>query len=207
MPRPACGTILGAMSAVAEDQKVAYSQYLTLAAATDEALEYHDGAVVAMVAPSYEHARIVSQLVHSLRLHNKTACAVLASGLKIRVEATNRTLIPDVTVVCGDAERSGIDKHAIVNPVIIFEVLSPSTEGYDQGVKLHQYRRIPSLREYVIMAQDRRFAAVYRRVGDLWQLEDVETGEVLKLEGLSIELALDDLYRDDVGDIVPRLEP
>jgi Uma2 family endonuclease len=190
------------MNAAAEDQQLSYAQYLELEASTDEALEYHDGTVVAMVAPSYEHARIVSQLVHLLRLHNKSACVVLASGLKIRVEATNRTLVPDVTVVCGEALRSEFDKHAITNPVIIFEVLSPSTEGYDQGVKLHQYRRIPSLREYVIVAQDRRFAALYRRVGDLWQLEDVEAGGTLKLEGLGVELRVDDVYRDDVGAIV-----
>lgn len=190
------------MSAVAERPKLSYAQYLALAASTEDALEYHDGVVVAMVAPSYEHARIVSQLVHVLRLRNRSACAVLAPGLKIRVEATNRTLIPDVTVVCGDGQRSELDKHAIVNPVIVFEVLSPSTEAYDQGAKLHQYRRIPSLREYVIVAQDRRFAAVYRRVGDLWQLEDVEADGVLRLEGLGIELSLADVYRDAIGDIV-----
>lgn len=190
------------MSVAAEQQRVTYAQYLELAATTDEALEYHDGVVVAMVAPSYEHARIVSQLVHLLRLRNESACAVLAPGLKIRVEATRRTLVPDVTVVCGEAQRSEIDKHAIINPVIIFEVLSPSTEAYDQGIKLHQYRRIPSLREYVIVAQDRRFAAVYRRVGDLWQLEDVEAGGVLKLEGLGVELPLDEIYCDDVGEII-----
>jgi Uma2 family endonuclease len=160
--------------------------------------------VVAMTAPSYEHARIVSQLVRLLSPKNKkSSCEALASGLKIRVEEDNRTLVPDVSVVCGKAQRSDVDRQAIVNPVIVFEVLSPSTANYDRGSKLHLYRRIPSLREYVIVAQDRRFASVCRRVGDLWAFEDVKAGGVLRLEGMGIELQLDDIYRDNLGDIVP----
>ena len=191
------------MSAAAENQKVSYAQYLALAESTDEKLEYHDGVVVAMVAPSYEHARIVSQLVRLLSPRNKSGCEALASGLKVRVEADNRTLIPDVSVVCGEAQRSEVDRHAITNPVVVFEVLSPSTANYDRGSKLHLYRRIPALREYVIVAQDRRFASVCRRVGDLWAFEDVEAGGMLKLESLGLELSLDDVYRDALGDIVP----
>jgi Uma2 family endonuclease len=193
------------MTAVAGNQKLSYEQFLALAESTDEMLEYHDGVVVAMVAPSYEHGRIVGQLVYLLRValrDQKSSCTVVPSGLKIRVEAINRTLVPDVTVVCGEAQRSELDRHALVNPVVVFEVLSPSTEAYDQGIKLHQYRRISSLQECVIVAQDRRFAALYRRVGDVWQLHDVEAGGVLTLESLGIELALDDIYVDDAGVIV-----
>ncbi|HLT40694.1 MAG TPA: Uma2 family endonuclease [Enhygromyxa sp.] len=189
------------MGAVAE--QLSYEQYLALAAATDDVLEYHDGVVVSMVAPSYEHARIVGQLVRLLGRSSKQGCVALPSGLKVRIEATNRTLVPDVTVVCGAGQRSQLDNQAIVNPVIIFEVLSPSTEAYDQDTKLHQYRRIPSLREYVTVAQDHRFASICRRVGDLWAFEDVEAGGVLRLEGLGVELALDDVYGDELGVIVP----
>jgi Uma2 family endonuclease len=187
----------------AENQRVSYEQYLALAESTDEMLEYHDGVVVAMVAPSYEHARIVTQLVRLLSPQPGSTCMALASGLKIRVEATNQTLIPDVPVVCGEAQRSEVDKHAIVNPVIVFEVLSPSTARYDRGTKLHLYQRIPSLREYVIVAQNRRFVSVCRRVGDLWAFQDVEPGGVLKLEAMGIELSLDDIYTDGLGVIVP----
>lgn len=126
----------------------------------------------------------------------------LATGLKLRVEATNRTLIPDLTVLCGAAEHSDADKEAIINPTVVFEVLSPSTENYDQDGKLHQYRRLASLREYVIIAQDRRFASICRRVGDLWAFEDIEASGVLKLQSLGLELLLDDLYADAVGVIV-----
>jgi Uma2 family endonuclease len=192
------------MTAVAENQKISYEQYLALAESTDDVLEYHDGEVVAMVAPGIEHARIVGQLVHLLRLRlpEKSACAVVPAGLKIRVETINRTLIPDVTVVCSEAQRSQLDRHALVNPVIVFEVLSPSTEAYDQGIKVQHYRRIPSLRECVIVAQERRFAVVYRRVGDVWQIRDVEADGILELESLGIEFPLSDIYRDALGEIV-----
>jgi Uma2 family endonuclease len=188
------------MGAVAEH--LSYAEYLALAASTEAHWEYHDGRAVAMVAPSPEHARIIGQLVLLLGRPGKPTCAALPSGLKVRIEATNRTLIPDVTVVCGALLRSEVDPQAITNPVVVFEVLSPSTEAYDQGPKLHQYRRIPSLREYVVVAQDRRFASVCRRVGDLWAFEDVGAGGVLKLEGLSLQLPLDDLYCDGLGVIV-----
>ncbi|MFO7563882.1 MAG: Uma2 family endonuclease [Enhygromyxa sp.] len=189
------------MGAVAE--QLTYAQYLALAASSDETLEYHDGVVVAMEAPTPAHARIVGQLLRVLARSNKSDCGALPPGLKVRIEATNRTLVPDVTVVCGELEYSVLDQHAITNPTVVFEVLSPSTEAYDQGPKLYQYRRLASLREYVVVAQDRRFASVCRRVGDLWAFEDIEAGGVLKLEGLELELALDDLYSDTFGVVVP----
>lgn len=188
------------MRAVAD--RLSYEEYLALAETSDELLEYHDGAVVAMVAPSADHARIVGQLVELLRRPTKSGCGALPTGLKVRIEATNRTLIPDVTIACGKLEFSELDRQALINPVGIIEVLSPGTEDYDQGRKAQQYRRIPSLRDYVVVAQDRRFASVCRRVGDLWAFEDVEAGGVLKLEGVGVDLPLDELYVDMWGVIV-----
>jgi Uma2 family endonuclease len=188
--------------AAAAAQSLTYEQYLALSAAHEGLLEFHDGAVVAMVAPSPEHARLVAQLVRLLQPRGDRACAALPAGLKVRVEATNRTLLPDVTVVCGSLERSSTDAQAIINPVVVFEVLSPSTEDYDLGPKFHQYRRLPTLREYVVVAQDRRFVSVSRRAGDLWAFEDIGPGGVLRLASIDLELAMDALYRDPLGSIV-----
>lgn len=180
-----------------------YAQYLELAASSEGWLEYHDGVVVAMTAPSPEHARIVAQLVRLLAPAKGRPCAALPAGLKVRIEATNRTLLPDVTVVCGALERSPVDPQAITNPVVVLEVLSPSTEAYDLGAKFHHYRRLPTLREYVVLAQDRRFASVSRRAGDLWAFEDLGPGSILQLPSIDLELPLDVLYRDALGDIAP----
>lgn len=189
------------MGAVAE--VLSYEEYLAFSESAEGFWEYHDGAAVAMTAPSPVHARLIARLVQRLSPSDGRACVALPSGLKVRIEATNRTLLPDVTVVCGSLEHSQSDPNAIVNPITVVEVLSPSTEAFDQGPKFHQYRRIPSLREYVVVAQDRRFASIYRRAGDLWAFEDVETGGVLKLEGAGLQIPLDDVYRDAFGVIVP----
>src|SRR5690606_4111038 len=118
------------MGTVAE--RLTYEQYLVLAESSEDMFEFHDGRVVAMVAPSPEHARIVGRLVELLRRPSKPGCGALPTGLKVRVEATNRTLIPDVTVACAPLEYSKVDPQALCNPVVICEVLSPSTEDYDQ---------------------------------------------------------------------------
>jgi len=184
---------------------LSYEQYLALAESSNELLEYHDGVAVAMVAPSLTHARILgrlnAELVVWLRARAST-CLVYNAGLKIRVESTNRTLLPDLTVVCGPTERSEVDPQAVSNPRVVLEVLSPGTEDYDLGRKAQQYRRIASLREYVMVAQDRRFASIYRRAGDLWVLQDVEADGLLKLESLEFELPLAAFYSDANGVIV-----
>ncbi|MCA9709634.1 MAG: Uma2 family endonuclease [Myxococcales bacterium] len=188
------------MGAVAES--LTYEQYLAFSESTEGLWEYHDGVVVAMVAPSSEHARIIGQLIRLIGRSGRQSCVAVPSGLKVRVEATNRTLLPDVTVICGELSRSSTDPQAIVNPVVVIEVLSPSTEAYDQGPKFHQYRRVPSLREYVVVAQDRRFASISRRTGDLWAFEDVEADGTLTLEGAGLQLPLHEIYHDGLGVIV-----
>ena len=75
---------------------------------------------------------------------------MFSSDLRVRIEATDRTTYPDVTVVCGAMESSGIDPHAVTNPTLLVEVTSESTEADDRGDKFAHYRHIPSLREYVL---------------------------------------------------------
>lgn len=183
--------------------RLTYAQYLELAASSEGLLEYHDGTVVAMTAPSPEHARIVAQLVRLVQPGEGRPCVTLPAGPKVRIEATNRTLLPDVTVVCGALERSPVDAQAITNPVVVLEVLSPSTEAYDLGAKFHHYRRLPTLREYVVLAQDRRFASVARRAGDLWAFEDLGPGSRLQLPSIEQEVPLDAIYGDGLGIIAP----
>lgn len=183
-------------------RQLSYEAYLALAATGEGLFEYHDGVAVAMTAPSPEHARIAARITERVRAElGQRPCLVLAAGLKVRVEATNRTLLPDVTVVCGPLERSTVDADAIVNPRVVFEVLSPTTADYDQGPKFHQYRRIPSLHEYVVVSQERRFVSISRRSGDLWSFDERGPGDRLRLDALQIELPLDELYHDSLGAI------
>ncbi len=183
-------------------RELTYDEYLALCASEEGLFEFHDGTAVLMTAPSTEHARLAGRLVELLRAHlGDRTCTALPPGLKVRVEATNRTLLPDVTVVCGPLERSPVDAQAVTNPTVLIEILSPSTEAYDQGLKFHQYRRLRSLHEYVVVAQDRRFVSVSRRAGDLWAFEDLAGGDTLRLPSIGVELAVDSIYRDALGAI------
>jgi Uma2 family endonuclease len=105
-------------------------------------------------------------------------------------------------VVCGGLERSLADPHAITNPIVVLEVGSPSTGEHDLGSKFHHYRRLPSLREYVVISQYHRCATVSRRAGDLWAFEDVGPDDALRLVSLDLQLPLDAIYRDALGDIL-----
>ncbi len=180
-----------------------YAQYLDYAAsAEDGLLEYHDGLVLAMAAPSPEHARIVARLIRLLQPGTARPCVALPSGLQVRVEATNRTLLPDVTVVCGALERSAADSHAITNPTVVLEVGSPSTGEHDLGPSSTTAAACPRCASTSAIAQHRRSAQVSRRAGDLWAFRNVGPGDALRLASLDLQLPLDALYRDALGDIL-----
>ncbi|MCB9652161.1 MAG: Uma2 family endonuclease, partial [Deltaproteobacteria bacterium] len=101
----------------------------------------------------------------------------------------------DVAVGCGRLEFGPRDRDALTNPISLVEVLSPSTESYDRGAKFAHYRRIPSLRDYVLVAQDERRVEVFHRTSDgTWAISDPVTAGTVALPGLGIELSVDEVY-------------
>ena len=129
-------------------------------------------------------------------------CLVLSSDLRVRIRSAERATYPDLYVICGEIERDSEDDHAVVNPTMIVEILSDSTEDSDRTEKLAAYRRLKSLREYVLVSQRERRVEVYRRDGRRWHLDEVHTGERLTLESIAADLAVDDMYVDQLGAIV-----
>jgi Uma2 family endonuclease len=123
-----------------------------------------------------------------------SSCYPFSSDLRIRIRATGLATYPDVTVVCGDLERDPQDPNAAVNPVVLVEVLSASTEEYDRGEKSAHYRKIPSLREYLLVSHRERRIDRWRRDDGEWELEGAGSGEVLHLAALGIDLAVDAVY-------------
>ncbi len=173
--------------------------YLAFEEASVEAKhEYHDGEIFAMSGASPSHANVTDNLTIALgrRLRGKP-CRVNSSDLRVEVDEGASYVYPDVVLVCGRPEYV---RGALVNPAVVFEVLSPSTEAYDRGYKFERYRRIPSLRAYVLIAQDRRHADVFARTeAGLWQIgEPVTEGALtLALPGLPpLEVPFDELYED-----------
>ena len=106
--------------------------------------------------------------------------------------------MPDVTVVCGSVERAADESEGVTNQIVVVEVLSPTTTDYDRGTKFRHYRWLPSLREYVIVAQDEPLVDVWRRDAG-WALEESTAGGRVRLLSLDVELAVDDVYRDPLA--------
>ena len=174
---------------------VSYAEYLALEQGSGVKHEYLDGVVRAMAGGTIEHGRLAVRLARFLgdALARKS-CEAFSSDVKVRIEASNRTTYPDLAVVCGRLERSAADPEAIANPAVIVEVLSDSTEAYDRGEKFRHYRRLPSLREYVLVSQREPLVEVWRRDGDAWRVHEHGPGGVVRLDACDAEISVDALY-------------
>lgn len=173
-----------------------YAEYLSREEAAVERHEYLDGAVYAMAGGTPEHgalmAAVVVQLGQALR---GKPCRVYGSDLRVRAKATGLTTYADVMVVCGVLETDGEDKNACANPTLIVEVLSEATEAYDRGAKASHYRRIASLREYVLITQTEPLIEVYRRNDrGLWELAVEARDGKAELASLGVALDVTELY-------------
>jgi len=116
--------------------------------------------------------------------------------MRVCVNATGLYTYPDVVAVCGEQVFLDDEKDTLLNPGLLIEVLSPSTEAYDRGRKFEQYQSIESLREYLLVASDRAHVDLYSRQGDgRWLLTSVEGRDsVLTLESVGVQFTLADLY-------------
>lgn len=142
-------------------------EYLRRERASDERHEYFAGRIYAMSGASREHSMICSNTLGSLwnQLRGKP-CEVHSSDLRVQVSDTGLYTYPDLSVVCG--KKLFADEHVdtLLNPKIVIEVLSPSTEAYDRGDKFAHYRTLDSLTDYLLIAQDKPRIEHYRRSGD-----------------------------------------
>src|SRR5688572_27374319 len=136
---------------------VTLDDFIAAAETTDERLEFVDGQIVAMSAPSLEHGLIAENIAYSLRTRLRTGgCRVLSQGTLVAADGSDDTFVPDVAVFCGTAQRRKVRGADVLgNPIVLVEVLSPSTADYDHGRKWLSYRGIGSLQHYLLVAQDK----------------------------------------------------
>jgi Uma2 family endonuclease len=178
-----------------------YEEYLEAEERSAEKHEYLRGDVFAMAGRTPEHAALAmgmgAALVAGLR---GRACRVFSSDARVRVVETDFTTYPDITVVCGRLETDAQDRNAIVNPVLLVEVLSDGTEAHDRGEKTAHYRKIASLREYAFVSQHEPQVEVYRRnEAGRWELYEAGRGESVELASVGCTIAVDELYRDPLA--------
>ena len=187
-------------------------EYLWQEQRADGKHEYYDGTSYAMVGGSAEHSQLQSNIILEVgtALHDRD-CRVLTSDLKIGVEGAaaakgsgrrkkSKDFItyPAASVICGPLQFYKEDRYTVSNPVVLFEVLSPSTRNYDMGFKLEQYQKITSLQAYVMIDSERVWFRSCLRLGEgnRWILEEPleDWDDVLRLESLAIEVPLRLLY-------------
>lgn len=176
-----------------------YQDYLDLEASTGVRHEFLDGVAVAMAGGSIRHAMLQTDLAFHMQmsLRGAGACRAVGSELKVRSLTLDFASYPDLSVVCGPVVPHPNDPHAMTNPRLLAEVLSPSTEGYDRGDKFDHYRSIATLEHYVLVSTNVTRVELFSRQPDAtWTLRVFGPGQALVVEDMGIEVAVDDLYRD-----------
>jgi Uma2 family endonuclease len=178
--------------------RLTVDEYLALERAGEFRHEYYAGEVFAMAGASYRHGKITGNT--SAALHaamSPNGCDVITSDLRVSTGANGLYTYPDVVVVCGKPRFLDGEMDTLLNPLILVEVLSPSTKDYDRGSKFEMYRTIASLVDYLVIAQDRPHVEHHaRQAGARWVLSDVSTLDgVVNLTAVELSLPLAAIYQ------------
>ncbi len=172
-------------------------EYLELERDAEFRSEYYNGEVFEMSGASEPHnmiAVIISSLLYFAL--KGTRCRVYQTDLRLHIVAQDRYMYPDVMVVCGERKFYDNQKDVLLNPAVIFEILSPTTESYDRGDKFAAYRTIPSLREYILVRQDRAGVEKFTKNADgFWVLSEANGPDgLLELTSIGVTLKLAEMY-------------
>jgi Uma2 family endonuclease len=170
-----------------------YSEYLRALEDSQIRLEYSDGEIYAMAGGTPEHAELAAAAIAILRTALR-GCRVATSDLKVHIEALTKSTFPDVSVVCGERRTAAIDANALINPTLLVEVTSDSTEEYDRGAKLESYKLLPSLTAVLIVSHRRPQVTVVERIAGEWRERNVGTAELVELASPVLRFAVDELY-------------
>jgi Uma2 family endonuclease len=173
-------------------------EYLAMEEAAAYKSEYYRGEIFAMAGASKNHNRINFDLGTSINLALKaTNCEVFANEMKLWIKAENIFTYPDLMIVCGKAEFYEGRDDALVNPVVIFEILSDSTKVRDRIEKFDFYRSLPSFQEYILIDQYKiHVEQMYLETRNKWILSEYnEITDVLKLAKVNVQIPLQEIYR------------
>ena len=158
--------------------------------------EYMNGEIIAMSGASLAHNLITYNISGELRNRLKSSgCLAFANEMRVSIPTANSYFYPDVSVVCGEPRFEDDVFDTLLNPIVIVEVLSPSTEAYDRGDKFAHYRQLESLQEYILVSQDKVRVDHYVRHATQWILTDFQNlDQQLPLTSIQCELPLQEIY-------------
>jgi Uma2 family endonuclease len=183
-------------------QRFTFAEYLGVEAESSVKHEFLDGVIYAMAGGSPDHAGIAVNVSAALTTALQgQRCRVFSADLRIRVRETGLSTYADVAVICERIELDPEDpkSHTVVNPVVLVEVLNPSTEDYDRGEKLSHYKRIDSLQEVMLIAHDESRVDLWRRVAAHWTQFTFRSGDTVELASLVCRLPVDEIYRNPLA--------
>ena len=173
------------------------AEYLDIERKAEFKSEFFRGEMFAMAVASREHNYVKENLVGELYARLKgTPCRSLSGDQRVKVSATGLYTYPDVVIVCGKAEYDSIDRDALINPVVIIEILSPSTEKYDRGAKFRQYQQLGSVKEYVLVSQEVPVCESFVRQADgTWNLTTVTDLKAdFEFSTVKVRIPMADIY-------------
>jgi Uma2 family endonuclease len=171
-------------------------QYLALERNAESKSEFCNGFIIAMAGGSREHNVIAGNLHGEIRSQLKgRPCDVYISDMRVRVNLTGLFTYPDVIALCGEARFVDDKADTLINPTLIVEVLSTSTESYDRGDKFMNHRQLESLQEYVLVAQDKVLVERFTRHGEQWLLTEFRSvDDTLRLDSIDCAVPLREIY-------------
>jgi Uma2 family endonuclease len=184
------------MSSTARALRSTPAEYLARERPSATRHEYRDGYRIEKAGASRAHNLITGNLGSEIssQLRDRP-CEVYISDMRVCIEPTGLYTYPDVVVVCGEPRFQDNELDTLLNPTVLVEVLSPSTEAYDRGLKFGHYRRLATLREYVLVSQDRVLVERFIRQGEEWLLAELNRPEdVLRLASIGCEVPLREIY-------------
>jgi Uma2 family endonuclease len=194
------------MSQPAQRLAFTYDDYLEWEQRQPERHEYVRGEVFAMAGTTDRHNEISGNFYTLLRQHLRgTPCRVYVADVKVRVEAADCGFYPDLQVTCAESDRA--DRLVKRSPVLVVEVLSDSTASFDLGDKFAAYQQLDSLREYVLVDQERIRIHVYRRRDGEWWVDNVGPGGRLRLDSVELDCPVETLYEDLSEPLIPNPSP
>ncbi len=176
-------------------------RYIQYEYTTEAKHEYERGEILMMSGGTINHGVLCGNAYNELRNGLEKSpknCRALGSEIRIYIDKAESIVYPDAMVICGEIETSQEDKDAVVNPILVVEVLSKSTESYDRGDKFYKYRQLKSLKEYILINQDKAVVETfYKKADNVWEISRISgLNASIELQSIGVHLDMQSLYRD-----------
>lgn len=184
------------MSTVPQQTRFSAEEYLALERSASYKSEFCEGRIYAMTGASRQHNLVSWNICRELGAQlKKRPCEAYSNDMRVKAVKAHSYHYPDIVVVCGTPQFEDVQADTLLNPTLLIEVLSPSTEAYDRGGKFAHYRKIPTLCEYLLVAQDQPSIERFVRQGEFWLLkETVGLDASVHLESIDCTLSLREVY-------------